>query len=249
MARSTADRYFRKMVWYALGPLVASDLPRALDLAQTTALPTLADSITWFAARTTAGRALLAQRVVEGSVPVAAAGPLRLLAFALEADSGLTAPARWSEVARFAQATGPEQAALEQLSVLFSDQAMIRVRARVADRTAPLAERRRALGMYSAAPTTRPQPGCSCNCSPMPTSAAHDSPCRRGRRRTRRRRALGLLAHFGSFSAGERSAALAALTSRPALARPLLAAVAAGTFARRRPHRPARPPTAQSQGC
>ena len=27
-----ADRYLPKMVWYALGPLVASDLPRALDV-------------------------------------------------------------------------------------------------------------------------------------------------------------------------------------------------------------------------
>jgi putative membrane-bound dehydrogenase-like protein len=227
-----ADRYLPKMVWYALGPLVASDLPRALDLAQTTALPTLADSIHWFAARTTAGRALLAQRIVEGSVPVASR-TLRLLAFALEADSGLTAPARWSEVAaRFAQATGPEQAALEQLSVLFGDQAMIaRVRARVADRTAPLAERRRALDLLRRANDTAATgvfvqllADADLRGAVIPLLAGANEPAAA---------AQGLLAHFGSFSAGERSAALAALTSRPALARPLLAAVAAGTFARR----------------
>jgi putative membrane-bound dehydrogenase-like protein len=227
-----ADRYLPRMTWYALGPILAGDLPRALELANTTALPTLADSIIWFAARTATGRDRLAQRIAQAPAP-AASRTLRLLAFALEADNGLSTPQGWAAAAaRFAQATGPEQAALEQLSVLFGDQATIaRVRARVADRTVALGERRRALELLRrAADASATTVFVQLLTDPdlrgavIPLLAATNDPSAV---------ATGLLTHFNSFSATERSAALAALTSRAALARPLLQAVAAGTFARR----------------
>lgn len=227
-----SDRYLPRMTWYALGPIVGSDLPRALALASTTALPTLADSILWLAARTATSRELLAQRIAQAAPP-AASRTLRLLAFALEADSGLSAPAAWANAAaRFAQATGPEQAALEQLSVLFGDQATIaRVRSRVADRTVPLAERRRALELLRRASDAAATgvfvqllADADLRGAVIPLLAGANEPDVVAR---------GLLTHFSSFSAAERSAALAALTSRAVLARPLLQAVAAGTFARR----------------
>ena len=233
------DRYLPKMVWFAAAPAVAADLPRSLDLAASTALPTLADSIRWFVARTPAGRDELVARLVRAGpssaspalTDSAAARALRVLAFALESEAGLKMPAAWPQVtARFANATDAAvRGAYDQLSALFGDKAVLtRTRALLADTTAPLAERRHALDLLKRAGDTestalfvRLLDDQAFRSAVIPLLAtAADAPAA----------ATGLISHFPALEQADRTAALAALTGKPALALPLLRAVAAGAF-------------------
>ena len=224
------DRYLPKMVWFAAAPGVASDLPRALDLAASTALPTLADSIRWFVARTPEGRDQLAARIA--ALPAAAAArALRVLSFALESEAGLKMPAGWPQVAtRFSTAADPAvRGAYEQLAALFGDKTvLVAIRSRLADTATPLAERRRALDLLKRAGDTEStallvrllaDKDLRAAVIPLLGTAADSAVA-----------AEGLIAHFPSFNSADRTAVLAALTSRPVLALPLLRAVAAGGF-------------------
>ena len=225
-----ADRFLPKMVWFAAAPAVAGDTPRAHDLAATTALPTLADSIRWFVARTAGGRDQLVARIA--AMPEAtAARALRVLAFALESEAGLKMPAAWAQVAaRFSAAADPAvRGAYEQLSALFGDKTvLVVIRARLADTATPLAERRRALDLLKRAGDTEStavlvgllgDKELRSAVIPLLGTAA-DAPSA----------ATGLMAQFGTLNAGDRTAALGALTSRPALALPLLRAIETGAF-------------------
>lgn len=242
-AEDADDRYLPKMIWFALAPGVTDDLARALDLAARTPLPTIADSIRWFAARTAAGRDEIVARLATagtasaatpGASDAAAARTLRILAFALESEAGLPMPAAWPQVtARFATAADAAvRGAWEQLSALFGDKAVLApVRARLADPATPLAERRRAVDLLRRAGDTEStallvrlldDAQLRAAVIPLLGSAADTTAV-----------AAGLIAKFGTFSAPERTAALAALTGKPALALPLLRAVEAGTFDRK----------------
>jgi len=227
------DRFLPKMVWFALAPTVAADIPRVLDLAARTPLPTLADSILWFAARTAAGREQIAARLTQ--LPdAAAARALRVLAFSLESEAGLAMPAAWAQVmARFAGTTDHAvRAASEQLSALFGDKAVLApVRARLADTSTPLAERRRALDLLRRAGDTEStallvklldDTSLRSAVIPLVANAADTGAV-----------AAGLIAHFAAFDPADRNAALGALTSKPALALPLLRAVESGAFDRK----------------
>lgn len=229
-AEDAADRFLPKMVWFGLAPLVAVEPRRALDLAATTAVPGLRDSIHWFAGRSPAGRGELAARLLTLPEPEAAR-IVRIFAFALESESGLAAPAGWTRVAERFAATGDAavRSAAEQLSALFGDQAVLaRSRARLADSTAPLAERRRALDLLKRAGDTGSTPvlirllgdaALRGSVIPLLANAAGPQPA-----------AEGLIRRFGDFNAVERTAALGVLTSRPPFALALLKAVEAGAF-------------------
>ncbi len=236
-AGDAADRYLPKMVWFALAPAVAADLPRALDLAARTPLPTLTDSILWFAARTPEGREEIVARLVRAGTganvlsDAAAARALRVLAFSLESEAGLKMPAAWAQVtARFAGTTDNAiRAASEQLSALFGDKAVLApVRARLADASTPLAERRRALDLLRRAGDTESTAllvqllgDATLRSAVIPLLAnAADATAVAG----------GLIAGFASFNAVDRTAALGVLTSKPPLALALLRAVEGGTF-------------------
>jgi putative membrane-bound dehydrogenase-like protein len=224
------DRYLPKMAWFATAPAVVADLSRALDLAAGTKLPTLADSLRWYIARTAAGRDQLAASLValpEGN----AARALRVFAFALESEAGLKMPAAWPKVAeRFAQAGDPAvRGAVEQLSALFGDKTvLVAVRARLADTATPLPERKRALDLLKRAGDTestalfvRLLDDKDLRAAVIPLlGTAADAPTA----------AKGLIAHFSTLSVVDRTAALAALTSRPPLALALLRAVEGGSF-------------------
>jgi putative membrane-bound dehydrogenase-like protein len=232
-AEDAGDRFLPKMVWFALAPGVASDLPRALDLAARTPLPSLADSILWFAARTPAGREAIAARLTQ--LPeVASARALRVLAFSLESEAGLKMPGAWPQVtARFTGTSDPAvRAAWEQLSALFGDKSVLGpIRARLADRSVPLAERRRAVDLLRRAGDTESttllvqlldDPALRAAVIPLLANAADPATV-----------AAGLIGKFTTFTAAERTAALAALTSKPALALPLLQAANSGSFDRK----------------
>jgi len=229
-AEDASDRFLPKMVWFAAAPAVAGDMPRALDLAATTALPTLADSIRWAVARTAEGRDQSAAKIA--ALPEAAAArALRILAFSLETEVGLKMPAAWPQVAaRFGAAADPAvRGAYEQLAALFGDTTvLVAIRTRLADTATPLAERRRALDLLKRAGDTEStavlvrllaDPNLRSAVIPLLGSAA-DAPTA----------AAGLIANFAPLNAADRTAALAALTSKPALALPLLRAIESGGF-------------------
>ncbi|MDP3072735.1 MAG: DUF1080 domain-containing protein [Opitutaceae bacterium] len=234
-----ADRFLPKMVWFALAPTVAADVPRALDLAARTPLPSLADSILWFAARTAAGREEIVARLGRAGTlsassamsDSAAARALRLLAFSLEAEAGLPMPVAWAQVsARFGASTEPAvRGAWEQLSALFGDKAVLApIRARLAATATPLAERRRAIDLLRRAGDTEStallvqllgDAQLRAAVIPLLANAADSAAV-----------SAGLIKGFAAFAPAERTAALAALTSKPALALPLLRAVETGAF-------------------
>jgi putative membrane-bound dehydrogenase-like protein len=226
------DRYLPKMIWFALAPSVAADVPRALELAGHTPLPTLADSILWFAARTPAGREQIASWLIAPAQSAELASrALRVFAFSLESEAGLKMPAAWAQVtARFADSgDSTVRAAWEQLSALFGDKSVLGpVRVRLANTSTPLAERRQALDLLRRAGDTESttllvklldDAELRSAVIPLLANAADTQAV-----------AAGLISHFAGFNVSDRTTALAALTSRPALALPLLRAVETGTF-------------------
>ncbi len=226
------DRYLPKMIWFALAPAVGADVPRALDLAARTPLPSLADSILWFAARTAASRDQIVARIAASSTSAAdAARALRILAFSLEAEAGLAMPAAWAQLSgRFAGTTdNAVRGAWEQLSALFGDKSVLApIRARLADTATPLAERRRAVDLLRRAGDTEStallvklldDAQLRSAVIPLLANAADAAAV-----------SAGLIKNFAAFPAADRTAALAALTSKPALALPLLRAVETGAF-------------------
>ncbi|MFM8618781.1 MAG: PVC-type heme-binding CxxCH protein [Opitutaceae bacterium] len=228
-----SDRFLPKMTWFALAPGVASDLGRALDLAAATPLREVADSILWFVSRTADGREQVAARVARWPAD-AAARALRVLAFSLENDAGLSAPPSWDAAARrFATSTDTGvRSALEQLAALFGDKSVLdAVRARLADASTPTAERRRALDLLRRAGDTES--------TALLVRLLDDRELRSavipllGISADTARAAEGLITRFGVLSGADRNAALAAFTSRPALALPMLRAVEAGRFDRK----------------
>jgi putative heme-binding domain-containing protein len=226
------DRYLPKMIWFALAPMVAGNVPAALELAARTPLPSLVDSILWFAGRTPAGRDQIVARLasLDGS---AASRALRILAFSLESEAGLAMPAKWTDVtARFSNASDPAvKGAWEQLSALFGDKAVLGpVRERLADASTPVAERRRALDLLRRAGDTESSallvkllddPQLRSAVIPLLANSANDSIAAA---------AAGLISHFSAFHAADRTAALATLTGKPAFALALLRAVESGNF-------------------
>ena len=163
----------------------------------------------------------------------------QLRAFALEAEAGLPMPAAWPRLAaRFAGTADPHaRDAVEQLAALFGDRTVLGpVRTRLADRTVPAAERRRALDLLRRAGDPGAVPllaellgDADLRAAVIPLLAAAPDATAAAR---------ALLGAFRGFGPAERNAALAVLTGRAELARALLGAVAAGTFDRRDPTAP-----------
>jgi putative membrane-bound dehydrogenase-like protein len=226
------DRFLPKMIWFALAPTVSSDTARALELAARTPLSSLTDSILWYVARIPAGRDQIVARLA--MLPNSAAErALRVLAFSLESEAGLKMPEGWSQVtARFSAATDPAiRGAWEQLSALFGDKHVLGpVRARLADASTPIAERRRAIDLLRRAGDTESSAvlvklledeALRAAVIPLLANASESGVAAA---------AHGLISRYGSFNAADRTAALATLTSKPVFALALLRAVETGAF-------------------
>jgi putative heme-binding domain-containing protein len=151
------------------------------------------------------------------------------LAFALEHETDLDMPPAWPAIARRFPETGtPAGGAAEQLSALFGDEAVLaRNRDRLADQNAPLPERRAALALLKRSGDTSATPlfiqlldDQAFRSSAIPLLSGTDNPSA----------AAALLRHFPSLPADDRAAALATLTSHPALGRALLQAVEQGSL-------------------
>ena len=224
------DRFLPRMLWFGLAPLAGTDAERMLAIADTTPLPSLADSIRWYAAQTGPGRDRLVAHLAALPDEPAARG-VRIMAFALEGESGQEMPAGWRALAnRFPlqDAASPAGTAAAQLSALFGDETVLaHSREVLANTQAPLADREAALGRLklrrsaaSQALYARLLDDASFRSAVLPLLSGADDAAA----------AQGILSHFASLNDADQAVALATLTSHPTQARVLLAAVQSGTF-------------------
>jgi putative membrane-bound dehydrogenase-like protein len=223
------DRYLPKMIWFGIARACAADAAPALALAQKTPLVSLADSIRWFCATQPKGREpLLATFAAMDDAGVLKT--LKLMSFALRSEAAVPMPANWpAQMARIND-HGPAEARqiADQLSVQFGDQQVLaRTRAKLADEKTPPQERRSAFELLKR--SGDPQAG-------MVFITLLDAPQYRSEvipllsRSSEPAIASALLKRYASFSEPDRASALNTLTSRAALAAPLLAAVQDGSF-------------------
>ncbi len=224
-AEDKADRFLPKMIWTGLATVVESDWKRALGLAATTPMPELADSIRWYAATKAPGReALLAGgSAVDGRTA-------RIAAFALRDERQIAPPAGVETVLlRLRESGDPAVAAsVDEMAAVFGDrQVLARMRTTLADARLPLALRKSALGLLKRTGDPEALPVFATlldepafRSEVLPLLGRSDDPAT----------ATALLQRYATFSPPDRSAALAALTSRVPLALTLVKAMAAGTF-------------------
>ena len=224
------DRFLPKMIWFGLAPLVTTDYARALDLAERTPLPSLADSIHWFVAQKSEGRNELVARLAKASDEVAARG-VRIMAFALETENGLAMPSGWADLSRRfpnSGASSPETIATAQLSALFGDQAVLaQNRAVLADTHATLADRQTALNLLKRARDPAAVPlyirlidDDAFRSAVIPLLAGADDTAA----------AIGIMRHFNQLGDADRATALATLTSHATQGMTLLNGVREGMF-------------------
>ncbi len=231
-AADAEDRFLPKMLWFGLAPHADARPGDAFALAAATPLPTLADSIRWYAARRPDGRDRWAARLAELPPSDPAWGrEARLLAFALSAERAMPAPARWGEVAaRLGELTtgSPEYAAVRELSALFGDKAVLATaRAQAVDRESPAAERAAAFALLRRAEDAE---ATAVYRALLDEAAFRKDAVAALATRGDPGAAEALLEDFPELAAADRTAALATLTERPAYALALLRAVEAGRF-------------------
>ena len=210
------DRFLPKMIWFGLARVIAEDWPRGLALAAKTPLPSLADSIRWFAATTPTGR--------EALIPtIQTERDLKILAFGMKDEAKAPMPKTWPQL----QAKFPGTTA-DQLSALFGDKTVLaKMRGILADAAQPLPQRRSAFDLLKRVNDTEAtpifaklldQPDFASAVIPLLSRSADPAT------------ATALMSHFTKLNDTDRSAALGTLTSRAELALPLLIAVKAGAF-------------------
>src|SRR5262249_21517877 len=142
------DRFLPKMIWYGLASLTEKNLPRAFELAGTTPLPSLADSINWYACLIPEGREALVNEMALGKISEdGLLRDIRILSFGLADQVNMAMPKAWPAAAKRLQAhpNAEARALADQLSAVFGDKTMLgKMRTLLADEKAPLAERKRA---------------------------------------------------------------------------------------------------------
>ncbi|WP_395749133.1 PVC-type heme-binding CxxCH protein [Prosthecobacter sp.] len=215
-AEDKDDRFLPKMIWFGLGRVIAEDWPRGLALAAKTPLPSLADSIRWFAATTPAGR--------EALIPtIQTERDLKILAFGMKDEAKAAMPKAWPQLqAKFPGTTS------DQLSALFGDKTVLaKMRSILADASQPLPQRRSAFDLLKRVNDPEATPiFVKLLDHPDFTSAVIPLLSRSSDPAT----ATALINRFTKLNDTDRSAALGTLTSRAELALPLLTAVKEGTF-------------------
>ena len=210
------DRFLPKMIWFGLARVIAEDWPRGLALAAKTPLPSLADSIRWFAATTPTGREALIPTIQNER-------DLKILAFGMKDEAKAIMPKAWPQLqSKFPGTTS------DQLSALFGDKAVLaKMRGILADAAQPHPQRRSAFDLLKRVNDTAATPiFAKLLDQPDFTSAVIPLLSRSSDTAT----ATALMTLFTKLNDTDRSAALGTLTSRAELALPLLTALKAGTF-------------------
>jgi putative membrane-bound dehydrogenase-like protein len=221
-----ADRFLPKLIWSGLAPLVESDLPRAAALAEATPIEPLADSIHWYLGRLPEGRRLLVAAMAQ-EPPARAARLLEILDFALANSGAVPMPEGWPAVVqRFADGD-PHQTARRLAGVFGDADVLAAMRATLADRGAALADRKQAFALLARINDA--------DTVPIFVSLLDDPEFRGASLPLVSRSndlAVGekLMEAYASFGEQDRRAVVATLASKPAFARPLVAAIEARRF-------------------
>lgn len=226
------DRFLPKMIWYGLAPLVREDISRGFQLAATTPITSLRDSIVWYAARKPEGRDAISGLIAEAEDRDEAARLLRLMQFSLQYENRLPAPRGWSKVrSSVASHRDPlTRRAVDELSAVFGTvEVLDRLRSVLADPSSPVRQRRDALALLRRVGDDGAGEvyltlldDAELRAAVIPMLGRSDEPAV----------ADELMARFDVLSDTERSAALTVLTSRPSFALRMLRAVEEGAFAK-----------------
>jgi putative membrane-bound dehydrogenase-like protein len=229
LERANNDRFLPKMIWFGLATVARTDWPRALEIAKTTPLVELADSIRWAAAQSPEGRDALAAAAA-ASTPEAAGRIARIAAYALRDAANLTPPAGVeAALAAIGNTRDPGVvAAMDELAAVFGDtNVLARNRAALADAATPMDVRKRAFALLKRTGDAESLPVFASlldtpefRAQVIPLLGRSDDP----------NTATALLQRFDKLPPADKAAALAALTSRKPLALTLVKAMAAGTF-------------------
>ena len=223
------DRFLPKVLWTGLATVVAEDWKRGLEIAKTTTLPELADSIRWLAAQSSGGRDALVASV--SALPPETVGRIaRITAFALRNEASLPPPAG---IQAAQSAIGETRdpgviAAMNELAAVFGDTSVLnRMRTVLANSAAPMNERQAAFALLKRVGDRESLPTFitlldvpEFREAVLPLLGRSDDPAT----------AAALIQRYEKLTPSERSAALAALTSRVPLALTLVKAMAAGHF-------------------
>jgi len=149
---NATDRDLPLLLWQKLAPLVESNLPRGLQLADATPIVQLQDYVLWYAAKTSAdGREQLAQRLGSADSQHKARW-LHLFAHALSGMRGLTAPVAWTSIASglYDSNNAELRAAAETLGAAFDDTELFdRMRSDLADGKPTADAKRHALAILA----------------------------------------------------------------------------------------------------
>jgi putative membrane-bound dehydrogenase-like protein len=212
------DRFLPKMIWFGLARVIEQDWARGLALAEKTPMPSLADSIRWFAGKSAEGREALVKTLKTTR-------DLKLLAFSLKDEAKVEMPKAWPQVR---SDLSDQSDLVRQLSALFGDQTVLsEMRALLADTAKPLPQRRAAFDLLKRTGDAESTPiFAKLLDEPAFTTAVIPLLSRSNDPKT----ATALMERFDRMDAADRIAALGVLTSRAGLAKPLLEAVKTGSF-------------------
>ena len=224
------DRFLPKMIWYGIADVAVADAQRAMQLAESTPLHVVADSIYWYLAREPEGRNHLSNLIAATHHDAEATRQLMLLHHGLVHEARLPIPNSWPEVQRrFTRIKSPEAEGMcNELSALFGDARLLaNYRAILEDKNASLTARRKAMQVLKRVGDRE--------AAPIYVELLND-------RRLRAEAielvsftsdvaiARKLLAVFGELTESERIAALNTLTSSADFAVVLLDAVDSGSI-------------------
>ena len=231
-AEDEQDRNLPYLLWHGIATLMPDNLDRAFAIAEQPRLPQITEWVYWYGA-TLEGDAL--NRAVNSLAALKDKSLHRRLAglwLAMEQHANVPAPAAWNSIAQnlYAAKNIDVQRLAEKLGGSFGDTtAFPRLRATLADRQAPKADRQHAFSVLSRAQDRSSLPvfialldDPSLRSVTIPLLARFDSA----------EIAPSLIEHFNALSSNDRAAALATLTARPSFALALLDAVAAKKIAR-----------------
>ncbi|MEW6156680.1 MAG: PVC-type heme-binding CxxCH protein [Verrucomicrobiota bacterium] len=231
-AEDSDDRNLPFLIWHGLAQRLPGNVERGLAASKKARLSLLKDWAHWYAA--TLGNKALDEAVAMLSEESGELLRRRLagLDLALSAQANVPMPSNWKKVAPqlYASSDSRVQRAAERLAAAFGDDSMFpRLRQALADAKAASDLRRHAFAVLSRALDRASLPAfiglldeAPYRTAVIPLLARFDSA----------EAAQALLARFEKFSAGDRSAALDALTSRTSFAVALLDGLAAGKIKR-----------------
>jgi len=218
------DRFLPKMIWFGLADLCYDDTDRAMQVAASTSMDALADSIVWFLSKDSKGRSTILNHL-RSDASIDPDRALFLMADSLRGSNQLEAPKQFDSVTAHVR-NRSNQRYVDQLAGIFGDPKIFaRMRATLIDQSLPFSERMAAFEFLK----TGEDKECASEfikllnepkfrSQVIPTLGRFDEP----------QVARVLLAMMPTLPTKERFVAFAALAAQPKLARELLLSIRDG---------------------